>query len=224
MRILVVEDHGETRRLLVRILRENGYSTEGVDSLAAAHRSLGMESYDALIIDWMLPDGTGLDLCRELRARHESQLLLILSARGEVGDRVCGLDAGADDYIRKPFSVAELLARIRALERRGPRLREDVVHFGAVEVRVAERRVLLEGCEVSLTTREFDILELLLRRRGQPVSRSEFLEALWGRDDERAASSLEVLIARLRRKLSPGGGEGPIGTHRGFGYSIDAPG
>ena len=219
MRILVVEDHIETRHLLQRVLREAGHVPEGAADLASARRKLA-KGYEALILDWMLPDGSGADYCQELRARQETIPILILTARGGVEDRVAGLDAGADDYLRKPFAVAELLARVRALTRRGPRLLEAAVSLGSVEVHLGERRVRAGGRNVPLTAREFAILEILLRNRGRPVSRSTILLSVWGDENESASSSLEVLIARLRRKLAPGGGEGPIRTHRGFGYAI----
>ncbi len=220
MRILVVEDHAETRQLLARVLREAGHTVETGSDLAAARRLLAGEPHEALVLDWMLPDGSGVDFCRELRAARETIPILVLTARGEVEDRVAGLNAGADDYLRKPFAVAELLARVRALTRRGPRFLEPVVCLGDAEVRLAERCVRAAGRNVPLTAREFSILEVLLRNRGRPVSRSTILLSVWGEEDENAGASLEVLIARLRRKLAPQGGEGPIHTHRGFGYAI----
>ena len=207
MRILIVEDHAETRKMVERVLREAGHDGDGVGDLAAARGRLAAGGYAAVVLDWMLPDGAGTDLCREMRARGSSLPVLILTARGGVEDRVEGLDAGADDYLRKPFAVAELLARVRALLRRGPRIEAPVVSLGEVEVRLAERRVLVRGREAPLTAREFAILEVLL-------------QAVWGEESDSAESSLEVLIGRMRRKLSPLGGDGPIETHRGFGYSI----
>jgi two-component system, OmpR family, response regulator len=220
VRILVVEDHMETRHLLQRVLRGAGHVPEGAADLASARRRLAEGGYEALILDWMLPDGSGAEYCREIRARQDSIPILILTARGGVGDRVAGLDAGADDYLRKPFAVAELLARVRALIRRGPRLLEAAVSLGPVEVHLGERRVRAGGRNVPLTAREFAILEILLRNRGRPVSRSTILLSVWGEENESANASLEVLIARLRRKLAQGGGEGPIRTHRGFGYAV----
>ncbi|HEU4402826.1 MAG TPA: response regulator transcription factor [Candidatus Polarisedimenticolia bacterium] len=224
MRILVVEDHAETRRMLERVLREAGHATEGAADLADARVRLSAGGFAAVVLDWMLPDGSGPDLCRELRGQGETTPVLMLTARGGVEDRVEGLDAGADDYLRKPFAVAELLARVRALLRRGPRLQAAVVTLGTIQVRLDERRVLREGRETPLTAREFAILEVLLRHRGRPVPRADILQAVWGEETESAASSLEVLIGRMRRKLAPRGGDGPIRTHRGFGYSIGPPG
>jgi len=222
MRILIIEDHAETRQLLIRVFRESGHLAEGAADLGAARRALDEGEHDALVLDWMLPDGSGVDFCRELRQRRNTIPVLILTARGEVEERVAGLDAGADDYLRKPFAVAELLARVRALSRRGPRFLESVVSLEGVEVRLAERRVRSAGRDVPLTAREYAILEVLLRNRGRAVARSTILLTVWGQEDERSSASLEVLVARLRRKLSPEGGEGPIRTHRGFGYAIGA--
>lgn len=220
MRILVVEDHLETKKLLDRVLREGGYFVDGAGDLKTASQKLLEGGYAAAVVDLMLPDGSGLDLCREMRARRDSTPVLVLTARGEVEDRVLGLDAGADDYLRKPFAVAELLARVRALLRRGPRLDTPVVSFGPLEIRLAERRVLLSGTEVALTAREFDILEVLLRHRGRVVTRANILQAVWGAGSATGEGSLDVLLGRLRRKLSSAGGEDPILTHRGLGYSI----
>jgi len=220
VRILVVEDHAETRRMLERALKEAGHTPDPAADLEGARGKAAAGGYGAIILDWMLPDGSGIDLCRELRASRDTTPVLILTARGEVDDRVRGLDAGADDYLRKPFSVAEMLARLRALLRRGPRLETETVVVGPIEVRLSERRVLREGREVPLTGREFSILEVLLRRRGHVVSRSDILEAVWGEDTESAGASLEVLMGRLRKKLTPGATEALIETQRGFGYLL----
>jgi DNA-binding response OmpR family regulator len=220
MRILILEDHSETGEMLEGALRDHGFDTDCVGDVSGAQAKLAERTYDVAVLDWMLPDGSGLDLCRSMRATGDTTPVLMLTARGDVADRVAGLDAGADDYLRKPFAVAELVARIRALTRRGPQLQEAVVRTGNAEVRLAERRVIVGGEEVPLTAREFAILELLLRARGRAVSRSDILVAVWGEETPGAASSLEVLISRLRRKLSASSNESPVRTHRGFGYSI----
>ncbi len=206
--------------MLERALKEAGHTPDPAADLATARSKAAAGGYGAVILDWMLPDGAGIDLCRELRATHDTTPVLILTARGEVDDRVRGLDAGADDYLRKPFSVAEMLARLRALLRRGPRLEAETVTLGPIEVRLSERRALKEGREVPLTAREFSILEVLLRRRGHVVSRSDILEAVWGEDTESAGASLEVLMGRLRKKLTPEATEALIETQRGFGYRL----
>lgn len=221
MRILVVEDSAETRRMVQRVLEEAGHEADGAADLEAARKKAARGAYAAIVLDWMLPDGSGIALCREMRAAGDATPVLMLTARGDVEDRVTGLDSGADDYLRKPFAVAELLARLRALLRRGPRLDTDTVRIGGLEIRLSERRVLAEETEIPLTPREFAILELLLRRRGHAVSRTDILEVVWGEETRGAEASLEVLIGRLRRKLLSREGDGPIRTHRGFGYSID---
>jgi DNA-binding response OmpR family regulator len=222
--VLIVEDHAQTRGLLEQALRGQGYSLVLAHDLETARRRFEEGPCAAVVLDWMLPDGSGTELCRELRARHDGTPILMLTARGDVEDRVAGLDAGADDYLRKPFAVAELLARVRALVRRGPRVDAGVTTAGGVHISFADQQLTVDGREVLLTARELAILELLASRHGRPVARSEILDTLWGEDSENASSSLEVLIARLRRKLAPEGGPGPIRTHRGLGYSFRADG
>lgn len=221
VRILVVEDHNETRKLLDRVFRDAGHAAEGAADLSSARKKIAGGGYSLVVLDWMLPDGSGLELCSEMRRAGDATPVLVLSARGDVDDRVTGLEAGADDYLRKPFAVAELRARVRALVRRGPRLVSAVVRVGRAEVHLAQRRVFADGKEVPLTARELAILEALLRQRGRPVSRSAILVQVWGDETQSAAASLEVLIGRLRRKLAPFCAEGPIRTHRGHGYSIE---
>jgi two-component system response regulator PrrA len=144
----------------------------------------------------------------------------MLTARGDVEDRVAGLEAGADDYLKKPFAAAELRARVRALLRRGPRLTDSTVKLGPVEIHPGSRRVTSADGDVPLTTREFDILETLARHRGRVLSRAQLLLAVWGTDDEAASGSLEVLMARLRRKLTDAGAADAIRTVRGVGYAL----
>lgn len=219
MRILVVEDHREVRQFLEAVLREAGYTVDAVANRSEASRKIREGGYAGILLDWMLPDGSGPDLCREMREAGDPTPVLMLTARGDVEDRVHGLDAGADDYLKKPFAAAELRARVRALLRRGPRLEDPVFREGSVEIRFAERRLLADGEEIPMTAREFDILEALARQRGRVVSRSTILVSVWGSEDEGAAS-LEVLVARIRRKLDAAGCAELIRTHRGLGYSI----
>jgi DNA-binding response OmpR family regulator len=224
VRILVVEDQREVRTFVLDTLRAAGFTVEGVGTCAAAERLLSDGGIAGVVLDWMLPDRPGVDLCRDLRRRKDPTPVLMLTARGDVEDRVSGLEAGADDYLKKPFAAAERRARVRALVRRGPRLLEDVVRLGPVEILPASRQVTSGGKEVPLTSREFDILETLLRQRGRVLQRRNLLLAIWGSDDEAVAGSLEVLIARLRRKLADAGAPDVIRTLRGVGYALrDAP-
>ncbi len=222
MRILVVEDHRATRTMVESALHEAGHTVDAVEYVAQAEGLLREREYDVAVLDWMLPDGSGVDLCRQMRTERRSLPVLMLTARGEVADRVTGLEAGADDYLRKPFAVTELMARLRALTRRGPRLAESVVRHGDLEIQLDAQRVLVRGHEVPVTLREFQILELLLRRNGRVVSRSDILVSVWGEESPGAAASLEVLVSRLRRKLAFDETE-PLKTHRGLGYSLRFP-
>jgi DNA-binding response OmpR family regulator len=222
VRILVVEDHRATRTMVELALRERGHTVDGVESVAQAQDRLRADTYDVVVLDWMLPDGSGVELCRTMRAGGRSVPVLMLTARGEVADRVSGLDAGADDYLRKPFAVTELLARLRALARRGPRIVDAVVTDGHLEIQLDSRRVLADGEEIPLTSREFQILELLLRRGGRVVTKSDILVSVWGAESPGAEASLEVLVSRLRRKLAFDEA-GPLRTHRGLGYSLRFP-
>ena len=220
MRILVVEDNAEVRTLVEATLREVGFDVAGVATCAAAEDAAREGGFAGIVLDWMLPDRPGIDWCRQLRRDGNATPVLMLTARGDVTDRVAGLEAGADDYLKKPFAAAELRARVRALLRRGPRLADEIVRIGPVVVQTSARRVMSGKREIHLTAREFDILETLARKRGRVVPRSSLLLSVWGSDDEAAAGSLEVLIARLRRKLAEAGAPDAVRTLRGVGYSL----
>ena len=218
MRILLVEDSERLASVVARALRREGHRLESASSCAEARPHL--EHVELAIVDVGLPDGSGLDLCREARAAGVDVPILVLTARNGVADRVAGLDAGGDDYLGKPFAVAELLARVRALGRRGPRFAEARRTFGDVVIDRDRRVVTRAGAAVPLTPRELDLVALLAWRDGRVVPRAEILEIVWGDDDERNAASLEVLVRRIRRKL----GEDAIRTARNVGYAwADAP-
>jgi DNA-binding response OmpR family regulator len=219
MRVLVIEDHAETRDMIETVLRESGYVAVPAGTLADARGHLARGGVDAVVLDWMLPDGSGTDLAAEMRTAGDATPILMLTARASVEDRVVGLDAGADDYLKKPFAAAELVARVRALLRRGPRLVESRVTLGPIEIDAASRRVTAGGRELPLTAREFDILEVLARQRGRIVTRSNLLIAVWG-EDVNSGDSLDVLLTRLRRKLADAGAPDMVRTHRGVGYSV----
>jgi DNA-binding response OmpR family regulator len=218
MRILVVDDDPPTRELLVRSLGRAGHVPAAAASCHEAETMMHGEHFDVLVLDVMLPDGSGLDLCRALRQERVKTPILLLTAQGAVGDRVEGLNAGADDYLAKPFAVAELIARVRALGRRGA-LREEVVVVGEVEIDLGGHRVSLAGKSVAMTARELAILETLARSQRQVVSRDQILESVWGTVSESKANTLDVLMARIRRKL--GGASAPIRTVRNLGYSLE---
>jgi len=219
MRILLVEDDRRLAELIASTLRGAEHVVVSAATLAAATNRLDNEHFDALVLDIGLPDGSGLELCRVVRREQLDLAILVLTARLDVEDRVMGLDAGADDYLTKPFSTAELLARLRALARRGSQFREPVQHYGKVVVDYDRRQVICSEERVPLTPREFDIVAQLAQSDGRVVSRARLTECVWGDMSESASSSLEVLVARIRRKLAIAGQEGSIRTLRGVGYA-----
>lgn len=218
MRILIVDDHAPTRRLLERNLELASHGVKLAGSCAEARAVLVAGAFDVIVLDVMLPDGSGIELCSRLRAEKLATPILLLTARGEVRDRVRGLDAGADDYLAKPFAVAELNARIKALGRRGPIVRDRAFTVGPVRVDLEARRVSVAGRDVPLTAKELAIVEVLAARRGGVVARHHLLESVWGDADPAAEASLEVLVGRIRRKL--GGAAPALQTMRGLGYAL----
>ena len=216
MRVLVVDDDPELGELVSRSLVREGHVVDVAGSLAGARGAL-REEFDLLALDLGLPDGSGLDLCRELRQRDSPLPILLLTGQSAVGQRVAGLDAGADDYLVKPFAVAELRARVRALGRRRAKSLATFYRQGDVELDLGGRRARREGIEVELTPREWAVVEALAAARGRVLSRHRLLEEAWGESTESAAASLEVLIGRVRRKL----GRSFVRTARGLGYALD---
>lgn len=211
MRVLVVEDHEDVSELVERSLTRDGHRVTRVRSIADADAHLAEESADVIVLDLGLPDGSGLDWCRRVRAEGVRDPILVLTAQSSVPSRVAGLDAGADDFLPKPFAVAELRARIRALGRRGPLERRNELTRGSVHLDFAARRAKVDGKEVPLTAREWSIVELLEARAGRVVPRDDILDSVGGE-----AASLEVLVGRIRKKL----GADFIRTVRGQGYAV----
>jgi two-component system OmpR family response regulator len=218
MRILVVEDTPRVGDVIGHALRAEGHHVSLVATRAAAMDALAQASFDLAIVDIGLPDGSGLDLCRELRAAGSQLPILVLTARTGIDDRVSGLDAGADDYLGKPFASAELAARVRALGRRGPRWTEGRRDFGRLSIDREQRRVTLDGAPVAFTPRELEIVALLAWRDGRVVPKDELIETIWGSSRDGVVASLDVLLARIRRKLSPLGVEA-VRTFRQVGYA-----
>jgi DNA-binding response OmpR family regulator len=215
VRVLVVEDDADVQSVLIRALERDGHAVAAANTLAEA-RDGASDGPELIVLDVGLPDGSGLTLCRELRHEGVPTPMLILTARSDVASRVEGLDAGADDYLVKPFAVAELRARVRALGRRGPIARAFVHEVDDVVLDISGRRATKAGQVVPVTAREWAILEVLAMRAGRVVARSELLDSVWGEVDAAAAKSLEVLVARLRKKL----GARVITTLRGEGYTL----
>jgi two-component system OmpR family response regulator len=215
MRILVVEDDKLLSEGLVSVLSRAGHAVDHTTSGKYADTLLGQESYDLLVLDVGLPDIDGFEVLRRLRARRSPTAVLVLTARDAVEDRVHGLDLGADDYLTKPFSVAEFEARVRALLRRNAPP-ETSVTAGALTVDVAAKRVRVNDRPVDLTPREWALLEIFLSRPGRVLSKDQIAERLIGFDEPLSANAVEVHVSRLRTKIEDAGVL--IRTVRGFGY------
>jgi DNA-binding response OmpR family regulator len=218
VRILVVEDSQRVADTVGAALRAFGHSVVLAADVRAADDAFDAQTFDVVILDVGLPDGSGLAWCRSARDAGSNVPMLVLTARNGVDDRIAGLDAGADDYLGKPFSVDELAARVRALGRRGPRWIESVRSFGPLVIDRDRRVATIGDVRVPLTAREFDIVAMLAWREGRVVSRDELLESIWGDASERAAGSFEVLLVRLRRKLAERGVRNALRTMRQVGY------
>jgi two-component system copper resistance phosphate regulon response regulator CusR len=221
MRILLVEDERVAAEVLAKGLREHAFAVDvAADGVSAAERA-ATNDYDLIILDLMLPRINGLDLCRRLRAEGLSIPILMLTARGGPDQRVQGLDAGADDYLPKPYHFPELLARVRALLRRGPALTPSVLSFHDLTVDTRARRVQRAGRVIALTTKEYALLEYLVRRQGAVVGRADIAEHVWDDSFDPMSNLIEVYIQRLRRKVDDGERVKLIHTTRGAGYSLD---
>ena len=221
MRVLVVEDSAPTRDLLVRSLEDAGMVVTTAARKTTGLRQAMTGEHDVIVLDLMLPDGDGLDLCRELRAAGIATPVLCLTARADVSDRVRGLDAGADDYLRKPFALAELQARIRALGRRGGQGPTALLEAGVLRIDFAARRLFRDGVEAPMTAREWSLLEILAAREGRVVPRVEILELIWRDATSATSASLDVIVGRLRRKLGEGSQGYAVRTVRGQGYALE---
>jgi two-component system copper resistance phosphate regulon response regulator CusR len=220
MRLLVVEDEPVAASVVSKGLREHAYVVDvAVDGPSALERAL-INEYDLVILDVMLPGMDGLEVCRRLRNRKIAVPILMLTARGEVGDRVDGLDAGADDYLLKPFHFPELVARVRALLRRGPALGPSVVHIGDLTIDTRIRQVERRGQPIQLTTKEYTLLAYMARRQGQIVSRSDISEHVWDESFDPMSNVIDVYVQRLRRKVDDGQAQKLIHTRRGAGYVL----
>lgn len=222
MRILVVEDERAMANLLKRGLEEEHHSVSvAADGRTALELAEGYE-FDLILLDLMLPGLDGLEVARRLRSHKKKTPILMLTARDAVPDIVNGLNAGADDYLTKPFSFAELLARIRALSRRAPEVKTNALHIADLELDTIASRVTRAGEELRLTPTEFRLLEFLMRRNGRVASRQAIIEAVWGLEEDIEENTLDAFVRLLRRKVDGGRARKLIQTARGFGYYVKA--
>jgi two-component system, OmpR family, response regulator len=223
MRLLVVEDEVKMARAIRRGLEQEGHAvdlaSEGEGALSLATE----REYDAIVLDVLLPGLDGFAVCTELRARRRWAPVLMLTARDAVRDRIRGLDAGADDYLVKPFAFAELLARLRALMRRGPVDRPSVLRVGDLVLDPATHQVTRAGEEVVLSAREFSLLEFLMRHPGEVLNRARILEHVWDYNYAGFSNVVDVYVGYLRRKLDRPSGRPLIRTVRGVGYGLEMP-
>lgn len=218
VRVLIVEDHPLMRDAVARALRAEGHVCETARTIAAARQAMDDDPFDLVILDRGLPDGDGLDALRGWRAAGREAVVLVLTARSAVASRVDGLEAGADDYLVKPFEMAELVARVRALGRRVGSVREVVITVGDLELNTARAEVRRAGVLLPLRTKELAVLRALLERKGRVVSRDQLRRLCWGEQHEGSSNVEEATISALRRKL---GTPPVIKTRRGLGYVIE---
>jgi DNA-binding response OmpR family regulator len=222
MRLLLVEDHDLLRDSLRDGLAASGYVVDATGDGEEGRWHALHDTYDLLILDIMVPKVTGLDILTQVRSSGKTVPVLLLTARDGVEDRVEGLDLGADDYLTKPFAVAELLARVRALIRRQHHVPHPVMAIGDLSIDTVNRRVRRAGTEVTLTPREFALLEYLAVRAGAVVTRAELCEHLYEFASDPDSNAVDVLVSRLRRKLTLPDSPAPVQTRRGYGYLLDS--
>ncbi|MFF4651061.1 response regulator transcription factor [Streptomyces sp. NPDC001380] len=219
-RVLVVDDDAAIRRSLERGLRLNGFAVALAPGGVAALAELARGGQDAVVLDVSMPDLAGTEVCRRLRAAGSELPVLMLSALDEVDDRVAGLEAGADDYLVKPFALQELVLRLRALLRRRGQAPSGVLRVGGLALDPATREVSCDGVPVALTRREFELLEVLARNAGLVLSRDTLLDRVWGYDFQVTTNTVDTFVSYLRRKLEAGGRPRLVHTVRGVGFVL----
>jgi two-component system OmpR family response regulator len=222
MKVLVVEDEPKMLRAVRRGLEREGYAVDGVATGEDALSYATEYDYDAIVLDVMIPGLDGFEVCAALRSRERWAPILMLTARDAVDDRIRGLDAGADDYLVKPFAFGELLARVRALVRREPQERPTVIAFGDLELDPARHVVSLSGRRLDVSPKEFALLEYLLRHAGDVVTRTQLLEHVWDVNYGGVSNVVDVYVGYLRKKLRDASSGVRIATVRGVGYALES--
>ncbi len=222
MRVLIIEDDPGVADLLKRTMQEATWAVDVAGTGTEGLKALGVADYDLAVLDLGLPDMSGIDLCKTWRARDGKTPILLLTARTALADRVTGLDAGADDYLAKPFEIDELMARLRALARRPRTPLSVTLTVGDLELDTSTRLVTRDGDRVALTAREFALLEYLMRNEGQVISRARILDNVWDDNFDPVGNVVDVLIGRVRRKVDPSGARPLIHTVRSVGYVLSA--
>ena len=223
MRLLLAEDDPRLGEMLARGLREKAYAVDWARDGERALYLAAVNEYDAAVVDVMMPRRDGFSFCREVRARGRAFPILLLTARDAVADRVAGLDAGGDDYLTKPFAFDELLARLRALLRRAPRLLPSTIAVADLVVDTRAQRATRAGRPLPLTPKEYALLEYLARNAGRVVSRGDLTAHVWDDNHDPLSNAIEVHVNRLRKKVDAGGASPLIHTRRGAGYQLAAP-
>lgn len=218
MRVLLVEDDRKAARVLRQGLQEEGFTVDVAHAGDEGEYQAQINDYDVIVLDWLLPGKAGIDVCRHLRARGVTTPILMLTARDAVADRVAGLDTGADDYLTKPFAFVELLARIRALLRRGEAAQAPVLKVGDLTLDPVSHRVTRGDRRITLTPKEYALLEYLVRHAGRVVTRTELGEHVWQDEHDTLTNLVDVHMSHLRRKIDAEAGTALIHTVRGRGY------
>ena len=221
MRLLIAEDDHDIRRALVALLQKNNYTVDETDNGTDAYTFASRGQYDGIILDIMMPGMDGMEVLSKLRAEKNNVPILLLTAKSEVEDRVRGLDAGADDYLPKPFSVSELLARVRAMLRRREPYQAEVLSYGDLSLNSASFELICHDQKLPLSSREYQIMEMLMRTPTAIVTSDNLMEQVWGWDSEVSVNNIWVYISNLRKKLQQLNTSVSIRAVRGVGYCIE---
>ena len=223
MRLLLIEDDRKAARLLAKGLREEGWVVDVAATADGGDELASVNDYDAIVLDWLLPDREGPQVCRDLRARGIATPIIMLTARDAVEDRVAGLNSGADDYLTKPFAFTELLARLQAVLRRSAPARSVVLRVSDLTLDPGSHLVTRGGSPIGLTPKEYAILEVLLRHAGHVVTRAQLAERVWEIEPDALTNLVDVHVSHLRRKLDRQGTASLVHTVRGYGYRLGLP-